>query len=144
MIVGHGAIIHACTIESEVLIGMGAKVLDGSVVRRGSIVGGGSVVAPGTEIPSGQVWMGCPARYARQLLPEEEAFLSSSADNYAELAEAHFEENTKTWLVRFSCPHINSLMCLTATLSVASASARRRQLDTSALPISTMQYSGYF
>jgi carbonic anhydrase/acetyltransferase-like protein (isoleucine patch superfamily) len=99
--IGHGAIIHACTIESEVLIGMGAKILDGAVVRKGSIVGAGSVVPPGTEIPSGQVWFGCPAKFARHLEPEEEAFLPSSAENYAELAETHLQENTKVWLVRF-------------------------------------------
>ena len=58
MTIGHGAIIHACTIESEVLIGMGAKVLDGAVVRQGAIVGAGAVVAPGTEVPSGPVWVG--------------------------------------------------------------------------------------
>ena len=47
--------------------------------------------------------MGCPARYLRDLEPEEEAFLSSSAANYAHLARAHWAENTKTWLVR-PCP----------------------------------------
>lgn len=55
---GHGAIVHACTIEDDVLIGMGAKVLDGAVVKRSSIVAAGSMVAPGTTIPSGEV---CPS-----------------------------------------------------------------------------------
>lgn len=112
MTIGHGAIIHACTIESEVLIGMGAKVLDGVVVRQGAIVGAGAVVAPGTEIPSGQVWVGCPARYLRDLEPEEEAFLSSSAANYARLARVHWAENTKTWLVRFCPPLPLQMGCL--------------------------------
>ena len=82
------------------LIGMGAKVLDGCVVRTGSIVAAGSVVSPGTEIPSGQVWAGCPARYLRDLEPSEEAFLSHSAESYANLAMDHWVENTKTFLVR--------------------------------------------
>nr|QBP05105.1 gamma carbonic anhydrase 1 [Ulva prolifera] len=81
--IGHGAILHACTIEDEVLVGMGAKVLDGAIVRRGAIVGGGAVVAPGTEVPSGQVWAGCPARYLRDVDASESAFLAVSAHNYA-------------------------------------------------------------
>jgi gamma-carbonic anhydrase len=98
--VGHGAVIHACTIEDEVLVGMGAKVLDGAVVRKGAIVAAGSVVAPGTEVPSGQVWAGCPARYLRDLEPEEASFLSHSAQRYVELAKEHWNENTKVFLVR--------------------------------------------
>jgi carbonic anhydrase/acetyltransferase-like protein (isoleucine patch superfamily) len=98
--IGHGAIVHACTIESETLIGMGAKVLDGAVVRRRAIVAGGAVVAPGTEVPSGQVWAGCPARFLRDLEPAEEAFLAASAENYAGLAMQHWHESTKTYLVR--------------------------------------------
>ena len=98
--IAHGAIVHACTIEDEVLIGMGAKVLDGVIVRKGAIVAAGSVVAPGTEVPSGQVWAGCPARYLRDLEPAEEDFLSLSAENYAKLAREHWHENTKVFLVR--------------------------------------------
>jgi gamma-carbonic anhydrase len=97
--IGHGAIVHACTIENEVLVGMGAKVLDGAIIRKGSIVAAGSVVPPGTEIPSGQVWAGCPAKYLRDLEPAEEAFLSHSADSYANLAMQHWAENTKTYMV---------------------------------------------
>eukprot|EP01025_Chloroclados_australasicus_P040522 TRINITY_DN4236_c1_g1_i2.p2 TRINITY_DN4236_c1_g1~~TRINITY_DN4236_c1_g1_i2.p2 ORF type:complete len:280 (+),score=39.46 TRINITY_DN4236_c1_g1_i2:286-1125(+) len=96
--IGHGAIIHACTIEDQVLIGMGAKVLDGAVVRSGSIVAAGSLVVPNTEVPSGQVWAGCPARYFRDLTEGEGLFLSHSAQNYANLAMQHAEENTKVFL----------------------------------------------
>lgn len=81
---------------------MGAKVLDGAVVRRGAIVGGGAVVAPGTEIPSGQVWAGCPARYLRDVDPSESAFLAVSAHNYADLSREHWNEVTKVHMVRFS------------------------------------------
>lgn len=98
--IGHGAILHACTIEDEVLVGMGAKVLDGAIVRRGAIVGGGAVVAPGTEVPSGQVWAGCPARYLRDVDASESAFLAVSAHNYADLSREHWNEVTKVHLVR--------------------------------------------
>jgi gamma-carbonic anhydrase len=97
--VGHGAILHACTIEDEVLIGMGAKILDGAVVRQGAIVAAGSVVSPGTVVPSGQVWMGIPARYMRDVDPAEASFLGLSAHNYAELAKGHWNECTKVYLV---------------------------------------------
>jgi gamma-carbonic anhydrase len=97
--VGHGAILHACTIEDEVLIGMGAKVLDGAIIEKGAIVGAGSVVAPGTVVKSGQVWMGTPARYMRDIDPGEASFLGLSAHNYAELAKAHWNECTKVYLV---------------------------------------------
>lgn len=103
MTVGHGAILHACTIEDEVLIGMGAKVLDGALIRQGAIVAAGSVVAPGTEVPSGQVWMGTPARYMRDVDPAESSFLGLSAHNYAELAKGHWNESTKVYLVRPHC-----------------------------------------
>lgn len=94
---------HACTIENEVLVGMGAKVLDGAIIRKGSIVAAGSVVPPRTEVPSGQVWAGCPAKYLRDLEPAEAAFLSHSADSYANLATQHWLENTKTYMVRLGC-----------------------------------------
>lgn len=98
--IGHGAVIHACTIEDEALVGMGARVLDGAVVRRHAIVAAGALVAPGTEVPSGEVWAGVPARKLRDVDPEEAAFISSSAESYARLAQAHMEENAKVWLVR--------------------------------------------
>jgi gamma-carbonic anhydrase len=100
--IGHGAVLHACTIEDEVLIGMGAKVLDGAVIRQGAIVAAGAVVTPGTEVPSGQVWVGCPARYLRDVEPAEASFLGLSAYNYSELAKEHWNENTKVYLVCFS------------------------------------------
>lgn len=96
--VGHGAILHACTIEDEVLIGMGAKILDGAVVKQGAIVAAGSVVTPGTEVPAGQVWMGMPARYMRDVDPAESSFLGLSAHNYSELAKGHWNEFTKVHL----------------------------------------------
>lgn len=112
--IGHGAILHACTIEDEVLIGMGAKVLDGAVVRQGAIVAAGAVVAPGTEVPSGQVWMGIPARYMRDVDPAESTFLGLSANNYAELSKGHWNECTKVYLVRFNLGVPTGMLCYNA------------------------------
>lgn len=60
--IGHRAIVHGCTIEDRVLIGMGAIVLDGAHVGVGAVVGAGAVVSPGTHIPAGMMALGIPAR----------------------------------------------------------------------------------
>ena len=60
--IGHGAIIHACTVEDFCLIGMGAIVLDGARIGRGSLVGAGALVTPGTDIPPGSLVIGSPAK----------------------------------------------------------------------------------
>ncbi len=87
--VGHGAILHACTIEDGCLIGMGAIVLDGAVIRRGTIVGAGSTVPPGKTYPGGTLVLGSPARVARALSPEEAGHLAAHADGYVEFWRAY-------------------------------------------------------
>jgi len=83
--IGHGAVIHACTIEDECLIGMGSVVLDGAVITRGAMVGAGSVVSPGKTLAGGYLYLGAPARQARELNQEEKAFLNYSAQHYVNL-----------------------------------------------------------
>lgn len=84
--VGHGVILHACTLHDQVLVGMGAVVLDQAVMEERSMLAAGSVLTPKKRVPSGQLWGGSPARYMRDLTPEELNFLSVSADNYVKLA----------------------------------------------------------
>lgn len=84
--IGHGAIIHACTIKDRSLIGMGAIILDEAVVEEGAMVAAGALVPPRKVIPSGQLWGGNPAKYMRDMTEAERAFLSKSADNYVKLA----------------------------------------------------------
>jgi carbonic anhydrase/acetyltransferase-like protein (isoleucine patch superfamily) len=60
--VGHGAIVHGCSVEPEVMVGMGATVLSGARLGEGSVIGAGSVVREGTEIPAGALAVGVPAR----------------------------------------------------------------------------------
>ena len=69
--VGHRAILHACTVEDECLIGMGATILDGAVVGRGSIVGAHALVTKDMKIPPGSLVMGMPAKVVRPLTLEE-------------------------------------------------------------------------
>ena len=87
--IGHGAIIHACTIEDDTMIGIGAIVLDGAVVERGAIVAAGAVVSPGKRVRSGEMWSGCPARLQRSVKPTETEFIARNAKEYCELAAAY-------------------------------------------------------
>jgi carbonic anhydrase/acetyltransferase-like protein (isoleucine patch superfamily) len=87
--VGHAAIIHACTIEDECLIGMGATVLDGARVGARSIVGAGAVVTPRTVIPPGSMVLGAPAKVVRRLGEEEQKKLRGWAEKYVLVSAAH-------------------------------------------------------
>jgi carbonic anhydrase/acetyltransferase-like protein (isoleucine patch superfamily) len=80
--IGHGAIIHGCTIENQCLIGMGAILLSGSHVGTGSIVAAGSLVVEGMQIPPRSMVMGNPARVRRLLTPAEIAEIQTVANWY--------------------------------------------------------------
>ncbi|HBE22867.1 MAG TPA: gamma carbonic anhydrase family protein [Verrucomicrobiales bacterium] len=80
--VGHSAILHACTVKDEVLIGMGAIVLDGAVIGERSIIGAGALVTGGTIIPPGSLVLGSPAKVVKTLSLEEQAKIRLWADKY--------------------------------------------------------------
>ena len=90
--VGHGAILHGCTLEDGVLIGMGATVLNGAVIGAGSLVGAGALVTEGKVIPPGSLVLGAPARVVRVLDESETAALGASADGYVARARLFGEE----------------------------------------------------
>ena len=87
--IGHKAIIHACRIEDAVLIGMGAMLLDGVVVRKNAFVGAGALVTPGKEVGPGELWLGNPARKARMLTDAEIEALYYSAQHYVRLKDEY-------------------------------------------------------
>lgn len=87
--IGHAAIVHACTIEDECLIGMGATVLDGARIGARSIVGAGAVVTPKTIIPPGSMVLGAPAKVVRQLSEQEQLGLRKWAEKYTHVSAAH-------------------------------------------------------
>jgi carbonic anhydrase/acetyltransferase-like protein (isoleucine patch superfamily) len=82
--VGHSAILHACTIKDEVLVGMGAIVLDGAVIGERSILGAGALVTGGTVIPPGSLVLSSPAKVVRTLSPDEQAKVRVWAEKYVE------------------------------------------------------------
>src|SRR5713226_6174362 len=69
--VGHGAILHACTVGDEVLVGMGSTILDGAVVGEQSLVGAKTLITPGVRIPPGSLVLGAPAKVVRALTTQE-------------------------------------------------------------------------
>lgn len=80
--IGHSAIVHACTIGDECLIGMGATILDGAEIGAQSIVGANALVTGGTKVPPGSLVLGSPAKVVRALTPEERAGLKYWAEKY--------------------------------------------------------------
>jgi gamma-carbonic anhydrase len=84
--VGHGAIVHACTVGDEVLVGMGSTILDGAVIGSQSLIGAGALVTPGVEIPSGSLVLGAPAKVVRSLTEDERSRLKGWADKYVQYA----------------------------------------------------------
>ena len=85
--VGHGAIVHACSSDEEVLVGMGAIILDGAEIGARSIIGANALVTAGMKIPAGSLVVGSPAKIARQLDGEEQAKIKSWALKYVENAK---------------------------------------------------------
>ncbi|MDQ7777682.1 gamma carbonic anhydrase family protein [Paracoccus aminovorans] len=80
--IGHRAILHGCTIEDGVLIGMGATIMNGARIGAGSLIGAGALVAEGKEIPPGSLVMGAPGKILRQLDDIARAQLLKSAEGY--------------------------------------------------------------
>ncbi|MFD1721847.1 gamma carbonic anhydrase family protein [Amnibacterium endophyticum] len=87
--VGHGAVVHGCTVEDDCLIGMNATVLNGAVIGAGSLVAGGAVVLEGAEVPARSLVAGVPGRVRRGISDEEAARIRQNAATYRELASAY-------------------------------------------------------
>lgn len=91
--VGHNAILHGCTLGNRVLVGMGATVLDGSVVPDEVVIAAGALVPMNKTLQSGYLYMGSPAKPVRQLSDKEKQFLSYSAEYYNYL-KSNFQTGT--------------------------------------------------
>ncbi|GHC33561.1 gamma carbonic anhydrase family protein [Streptomyces cinnamoneus] len=89
--VGHNAVLHGCTVEDDVLIGMGATVLNGATIGAGSLVAAQALVPQGMQVPPGSLVAGVPAKVRRELTEEEREHIRVNAAMYVELAKAHRE-----------------------------------------------------
>ncbi len=87
--IGHSAIVHACTLGNNVLIGMGAIVLDGAIIEDNVIVGAGALVPPGKTIPKNSLVVGSPCKVLRELTDEEIKGLEESAKHYVILSKEY-------------------------------------------------------
>lgn len=90
--VGHCAIVHACTVGDEVLVGMGSTILDGAQIGEQSIVGAGALVTSNTRIPAGSLVLGVPARVVRPLNAEERDGLKATAEKYVRMAAIYLQQ----------------------------------------------------
>lgn len=99
--VGHGVVLHACTIEDDCIIGMGAIVLDGAVIRKGTIVAAGALVPPRKTYPPGSLVLGAPATVARMLSEDEVGHNAEHARSYVRMWKAYRDKGIGgTGLVR--------------------------------------------
>jgi carbonic anhydrase/acetyltransferase-like protein (isoleucine patch superfamily) len=87
--IGHAAIVHACTVEDECLIGMGATILDGARIGARSLIGAKALVTQGMVIPPGSLVYGAPAKVVSRLSETEQQNLRRWAEKYVEVAKAH-------------------------------------------------------
>jgi carbonic anhydrase/acetyltransferase-like protein (isoleucine patch superfamily) len=90
--IGHNAIVHACTVEDNVLVGMHATILSGAVIGRDSIVGANALVTENARVPAGSLVLGVPARVVRALRPEEVEGIRASAESYQKRAAMYAAE----------------------------------------------------
>lgn len=87
--VGHGAVLHGCTVGNQVLIGMGAVVLNGARIGDGSIIGAGAVVTEGTIIRENSLVLGVPGKVIRETSEEQKMSIIENSHRYRELAERY-------------------------------------------------------
>jgi carbonic anhydrase/acetyltransferase-like protein (isoleucine patch superfamily) len=84
--IGHGCIVHACTLEDRAFVGMGSVILDGAVIASEGMLGAGSLLSPGKRVGARELWLGRPARFVRMVSDEERAVLDEQNRHYVELA----------------------------------------------------------
>lgn len=87
--VGHNAVLHGCVVEDDVLVGMGATVLNGAHIGAGSLVAAQALVPQGMRVPPGSLVAGVPAKVRRELTEEEREGIRLNAAGYTELARHH-------------------------------------------------------
>jgi gamma-carbonic anhydrase len=87
--VGHGAVLHACRLESRSFVGMGAIILDEAVVETDAMVAAGALVTSFKRVPGGELWAGNPARKLRDLKPDEITGIADSAIRYVGYARGY-------------------------------------------------------
>ena len=91
VLIGHLAMVHGCVLHDRAFVGLGSIVMDGCVIESDAMLAAGAMLTPGKRILSGQLWAGRPAKYVRDLTPQELAGQQQGVRHYVELAKAHAE-----------------------------------------------------
>ena len=91
--IGHGALVHGCVLESDVLVGMGAIVMNGAHIGAGSILAAGTVVKEGTQVPPGSLVAGVPGVVRRGLQPNDLVLIRTYAQNYVDYTAMYLAES---------------------------------------------------
>lgn len=97
--IGHGAIVHGCTVKDHVLIGLGAKLLDDCVIGENSFIAAGTLVKEHFQVPEGVLVAGVPGKIIRDLRPEEIEKIKKSAENYL-MYVRNYKEDAKVWVTK--------------------------------------------
>jgi len=84
--IGHNAVVHGCTIEDNVLIGMGSIILDGALIKSGAMIAAGAVVLAGTIVESQTIYAGVPAKYIKNVADENKDMMERISGNYQKYA----------------------------------------------------------
>ncbi len=92
VILGHNSVVHGCTIEDDVLVGIGAVILNGAHIGQKSIIGAGSVITPGKKIPSESLVIGVPGKVVRSLTPADLMEHDANWKVYVELGRQYLKE----------------------------------------------------
>lgn len=90
--IGHGVILHGCTVEDDALVGMGATLLNGVTVGRGSLVAAGTVLLAGTTVPPGSLVAGVPGKVRRELTDAERTIIATDTSGYVTRAARYADE----------------------------------------------------
>lgn len=93
--IGHNVVLHGCTIQDRVLVGMGAIIMDGAVIGEDSVVGAGALVVEGTVVPPKSLILGSPAKVKRPVTGEELEWIKESAENYVKYAKQYMGDSAK-------------------------------------------------
>lgn len=91
--VGHGAIVHGCTVGRGSLVGMGSRILDGAVIGEECIIGAGALVTEGMQVPDRSLVLGFPAKIKRSLTPEDLVYLGRFHKHYLEYKDIYLSES---------------------------------------------------
>jgi carbonic anhydrase/acetyltransferase-like protein (isoleucine patch superfamily) len=90
--IGHMVLLHDCTLEDQSFIGMKSAIIDGAKVERLAMVGAGALVTQNKVVKTGQLWVGNPAKYWRDLKQEETAEIKHRSGHYVRMAEQYVSE----------------------------------------------------